>query len=125
MTTTKKDLILFLLASLFFLMMWLGIHFNYNTILKNDCRMPVSSEVVGYSFKSGGYFSYDSPDEIENYFWTDRLRFWGFLSEIGTFSWGDVLLFLGYAFYIFMTACLLIDYTLIYLENREKSKHGN
>ncbi|MEK6878304.1 MAG: DUF5317 family protein, partial [Nanoarchaeota archaeon] len=103
MTTTKKDLKIFLLASLFFLIIGLGLHFNYDTLLKNDGRMPVSEEVAGFYYTSVTHFTYDSPGDIENYFWTDRLRFPGFLSKIGTFSLGDVLLFVGYAFYIFMT----------------------
>ena len=112
MTTTKKDLKIFFLASLFFLMIGLGLNFNYDTLLKNGGRMPVSEEVAGFPSTSTTHFTYDSPEDIENYFWTDRLIFPGFLSELGTFSWGDVLLFVGYAFYFFMMIFLVLDFTI-------------
>ena len=126
MTTTKKDLMIFLLTSLFFLMLYLGLHVNYDTILKNDGRMPVSEEIIGFRYKSNTHFSYKFPDDVENYFWTDRLRFLGFLSKIGTFSWGDVLLFVGYALYLFMMSYLLVDYWWEYFsKKREKWKKKN
>ena len=86
MTTTKKDLKIFLLASLFFLIIGLGLHFNYDTLLKNDGKMPVSKEVVGFRYTSATHFTYDSPEDIENYFWTDRLRFKGLFFPGGMFS---------------------------------------
>ena len=126
MTTTKKDLKIFFLASLFFLMIVLARHLNDDTMIKNGGRMPVLEEVAEFHSTSATHFTYDSPDEVENYFWTDRLRFPGLLSKIGTFSWGDVLLFVGYALYLFMMSYLLVDYWWEYFsKKREKWKKKN
>lgn|SRR3990167_9694480 len=66
----------------------IGMGLNFEVVFSNDNKMPVKTN---WDYVTKTHFSYQDKTEINHWYFSDIIRFGGYIYSIG-----DVLIYLGY-----------------------------